>query len=44
MLHARTLAFPHPITGTRVAVEAPLPDDVTALLARLRSARRRDRA
>lgn len=27
MLHAWTLAFPHPITGERIAVEAPLPED-----------------
>lgn len=27
MLHAWTLAFPHPITGARIAVEAPMPDD-----------------
>ena len=35
MLHAWTLAFPHPITGTRVAVEAPAPDDFTRMRARL---------
>ena len=35
MLHAWTLAFPHPITGARVAVEAPLPADFEAALARL---------
>ena len=27
MLHAWTLAFPHPLTGDRIAVEAPLPAD-----------------
>jgi 23S rRNA pseudouridine1911/1915/1917 synthase len=27
MLHAWTLEFPHPITGTRIAVEAPPPAD-----------------
>ncbi|MGH9384087.1 MAG: RluA family pseudouridine synthase [Vicinamibacterales bacterium] len=36
MLHAWTLAFPHPITGTMISVEAPLPDDFQRLLARLR--------
>jgi 23S rRNA-/tRNA-specific pseudouridylate synthase len=32
-LHAWKLAFPHPLRGQRVAVEAPLPDDLRALLA-----------
>jgi 23S rRNA pseudouridine1911/1915/1917 synthase len=36
-LHARTLAFTHPVTGCRVHVEAPLPDDLAELLADLRS-------
>ena len=36
MLHAWTLAFPHPITGTRIAVEAPLPADFTRMMARLK--------
>ena len=36
MLHAWTLAFPHPITGARLAVEAPPPDDFTRMRARLR--------
>ena len=27
MLHAWTLAFPHPLTGKQIAVEAPLPSD-----------------
>ena len=27
LLHAWTLAFPHPITGGRISVEAPLPGD-----------------
>jgi len=27
MLHAWKLAFPHPLTGTRISVEAPLPAD-----------------
>ena len=36
MLHARLLAFVHPITGDRVHVESPLPDDFRAALATLR--------
>lgn len=36
MLHAWTLAFPHPITGARVAVEAPPPDDFTRMRAKMR--------
>jgi RluA family pseudouridine synthase len=32
MLHAWKLAFPHPLTGTRVAVEAPLPSDFTRVM------------
>jgi RluA family pseudouridine synthase len=32
-LHASKLAFPHPMNGRRVTVEAPLPDDLRALLA-----------
>ena len=36
MLHAWTLAFPHPLTGERIAVEAPLPADFQKLLRRLR--------
>jgi 23S rRNA pseudouridine1911/1915/1917 synthase len=39
MLHARRLAFVHPVTGERVAVESPLPDDFTRTLSRLRSGR-----
>jgi 23S rRNA pseudouridine1911/1915/1917 synthase len=31
-LHAWTLSFPHPVGGTRVHIEAPLPGDLTALL------------
>jgi 23S rRNA pseudouridine1911/1915/1917 synthase len=31
-LHARRLAFPHPITGAAVAVESPLPADLRAAL------------
>jgi len=36
MLHARHLAFVHPITGTRVEAESPLPADFRAALATLR--------
>jgi 23S rRNA pseudouridine1911/1915/1917 synthase len=37
MLHAWRLAFPHPLTGRRIAVEAPLPDDFTKAMRRLRA-------
>ena len=37
MLHAWTLAFPHPITGARVAVEAPIPKDFAKLMKQLSS-------
>jgi 23S rRNA pseudouridine1911/1915/1917 synthase len=39
MLHAAILTFDHPGTGERVTYEAPLPADMLALLAALRSAR-----
>ena len=35
MLHAWTLAFPHPITGKLIAVEAPLPADFQCVLREL---------
>ncbi len=35
-LHASTLGFDHPITGTRLAFESPLPADLVAALAALR--------
>lgn len=35
-LHARRLAFLHPIDGRRLVFEAPLPPDLTSLLDRLR--------
>ncbi|MGD9905417.1 MAG: RluA family pseudouridine synthase [Vicinamibacterales bacterium] len=35
MLHAWRLAFPHPLTGTAIAVDAPLPDDFARLMRRL---------
>ncbi len=34
-LHARRLAFDHPATGERIELEAPLPQDCTALLEHL---------
>lgn len=40
MLHAWTLAFPHPLIDARISVDAPLPADFEALLARLRHGRR----
>jgi len=36
-LHAARLALDHPITGRRVSFEAPLPDDLVTLIAKLRS-------
>ena len=36
-LHARRLSFTHPRTGEPVEVESALPDDLAAVLARLRS-------
>ena len=38
LLHALRLSFAHPISGERVAVESPLPDDVSRAIARLRHA------
>jgi 23S rRNA pseudouridine1911/1915/1917 synthase len=35
-LHARRLAFTHPITGEAVDVSSPLPPDLEAALATLR--------
>jgi 23S rRNA pseudouridine1911/1915/1917 synthase len=35
-LHAAALAFTHPVTNQRLALEAPLPDDIVGLLAALR--------
>jgi 23S rRNA pseudouridine1911/1915/1917 synthase len=39
MLHAWRLAFPHPLRGTVIQVEAPLPEDFERLLAKLRRLR-----
>jgi 23S rRNA pseudouridine1911/1915/1917 synthase len=36
LLHAWTLAFPHPISGVRISVEAPLPPDFVKALRTLR--------
>ncbi|MEL6830183.1 MAG: RluA family pseudouridine synthase [Pseudomonadota bacterium] len=35
-LHAASLGFPHPVTGEPIFVEAPLPPDLSELLAALR--------
>ena len=35
-LHAAALAFDHPLTGARLSLEAPLPEDLARLLAALR--------
>jgi 23S rRNA pseudouridine1911/1915/1917 synthase len=32
LLHARLLAFVHPTSGLRIAIEAPLPEDMASLL------------
>jgi len=37
-LHAASLAFPHPATGARTTIEAPLPDDLARAVAALRQA------
>jgi tRNA pseudouridine65 synthase len=34
-LHASRLAFDHPVTGTRIVVDAPLPEDLEAPFAKL---------
>lgn len=39
-LHARRLRFHHPVSGQPLEVEAPLPDDMAAVLAALREFRR----
>jgi 23S rRNA pseudouridine1911/1915/1917 synthase len=40
LLHAQALAFDHPVTGERVAVSSPLPEDFARDLAALRRAAR----
>jgi 23S rRNA pseudouridine1911/1915/1917 synthase len=37
-LHAQRLGFKHPVTGQRLELEAPLPEDLAAVLALLRAA------
>ena len=37
MLHAWTLAFPHPLTGKKIAVKAPIPADFEKMMKRLRA-------
>ena len=44
MLHARHLAFDHPLTGARVAAESPLPADFREALVALRRAAPTDEA
>ena len=39
-LHATRLKFTHPATGKPLQIEAPLPDDMAAVLAELRAYRR----
>jgi 23S rRNA pseudouridine1911/1915/1917 synthase len=39
-LHARRLAFTHPITGEPIAIESPLPPDLAAALDRARAGER----
>jgi 23S rRNA pseudouridine1911/1915/1917 synthase len=41
MLHAGRLAFVHPLTGAKIAVESPLPEDFVATLEILRAAVKR---
>ncbi len=38
-LHAARLAFPHPLTGERVEIDAPLPDDLQFFLDHLNAAK-----
>ncbi len=42
LLHAWRLAFPHPLTGARIEVEAPLPADMRAAIRRLDRDGKRD--
>jgi 23S rRNA pseudouridine955/2504/2580 synthase len=34
-LHAREIGFDHPVSGQRLSLEAPIPQDCATLLARL---------
>jgi len=36
-LHARRASFSHPVTGTRIIIEAPIPPDFEAIVNRLRA-------
>jgi 23S rRNA pseudouridine1911/1915/1917 synthase len=38
-LHAARLSFEHPVTGRRIEVEEPLPDELISVLGRLRAGR-----
>jgi len=38
-LHAMRLRFTHPFSGERLEIEAPLPDDMAAVLAELQAYR-----
>jgi 23S rRNA pseudouridine955/2504/2580 synthase len=38
-LHAHRIAFVHPLTGAEVMIEAPLPPELAAFLARLGATR-----
>jgi 23S rRNA pseudouridine955/2504/2580 synthase len=38
-LHAHRIAFAHPLTGADIVIEAPLPDELSAFIARLGAAR-----
>jgi 23S rRNA-/tRNA-specific pseudouridylate synthase len=35
MLHAKSLEIEHPISGARLVIEAPLPDDFSTLIKKL---------
>jgi 23S rRNA pseudouridine1911/1915/1917 synthase len=43
-LHAERIAFNHPVTGARLSIEAPVPDDLTAFWARVSGGAPDDRA
>jgi 23S rRNA pseudouridine955/2504/2580 synthase len=38
-LHARSIEFDHPVTGKRMTIEAPLPDDIQATIRALKEYR-----
>ncbi len=37
-LHAATMTFTHPVSGAKVALESPLPDDLSTFVTRLDTA------